>query len=124
MPSVILASGSAWEASVYLGVAVFWALLCSAWGSFSSKRGAATAWRAIAPPVSLALLILAIVPYFFSARLEDHYKFDLFREGGGPPPESTAPAKVAPEPPPAPEPGNNPPAPPGETTPPEKLPSG
>ena len=33
--------------------------------------------RAYRADVSLALLVLAIVPYFFSARLEDQYTFDL-----------------------------------------------
>jgi hypothetical protein len=32
--------------------------------------------------LSLALLVLAIVPYFFSARLEDEYHFPLIPEGG------------------------------------------
>jgi hypothetical protein len=37
----------------------------------------ATLDRTLRADVSLALLLLAIVPYFFSARLEDQYIFEL-----------------------------------------------
>ncbi len=64
---------------------------------------AATIESSYRADISLALLILAIVPYFFSARLEDQYKFDLFPINGRQPAEKTpVPAKasgpVTPEP--------------------------
>ena len=35
------------------------------------------------PDISLGLLILGIVPYFFTARIDDVYHFDLEPVGGG-----------------------------------------
>jgi hypothetical protein len=61
---------------------------------------------------SLVLLLFAIVPYFFSARLEDQYVWPLSPDGtqptapaaGAAPAAPTAPAASAPAPAPAPEP--------------------
>jgi hypothetical protein len=46
--------------------------------------------RTLRADVSLVLLLLAIVPYFFSARLEDQYLFQMEADTSG---AATAPAK-------------------------------
>lgn len=75
--------------------------------------------------LSLVLLVLAFVPYFFSARLEDQYVFHLIPEGGQPigtsgpaPYPGPASGTAAVSEPPSLVP---PPAPAGTTAPPERL---
>ncbi len=64
----------------------------------------ATIDRSLRADISLLLLICVIVPYFFSARLEDQYVFELEPLPGTVPP-AAAPAPGAPAPAPVAPPG-------------------
>jgi PEGA domain-containing protein len=75
------------------------------------KMSNATIDKSLRADVSLLLLLLVIVPYFFSARFEDQYVFTLEPLPGTVPPEPAAPA-APPATPPAAPPAAPPPSPP------------